>query len=142
MSEFEFDASDFIAKLTVSETQALGASLIAVQDSVDDLKRISSEIAPISMSGLRKSVKGTVELDPKGIMGVVSFSVTETSAKGRFNYALWTHEQDYELGEQSQAAPGTDGYHVGNKYLERPLKGESDKYVSNWAKAIAGAWNK
>ncbi|MDT2236653.1 hypothetical protein P7H19_10590 [Paenibacillus larvae] len=34
----------------------------------------------------------------------------ETSKRGRFNYALWTHEMTYKLGEQSQAAPGVDGY--------------------------------
>lgn len=137
MSSFDFDTDDFFSHLDIKEKLALGAQETAVRDSLDDLKRISSEIAPIKDSDLRKSVTTETDVKPGGVVGEVNFSVVETSSKGRFNYALWIHEMDYELGEQSRTSPGTDGYPVGNKYLERPLKGESEKYVSDWAKAVA-----
>jgi len=137
MSEFEFDADDFISKMTITEAKMVGAAADALGDSADDLARIASEIAPIKGSGLRKSVTKAIKLGSNGVTGEVSFSVTEKSGGKSFNYALWTHEQDYNLGEQSGASPGTDGYQVGNKYLERPLKGESQRFIDDWAKAIA-----
>lgn len=134
---FDFDASDFFAHLNVKEKNILHAGKEAVQDSLDDLKRISSEIAPIKDSGLRKSVTTETEVTVDGVVGELNFSVTEKTGNKRFNYALWTHEMDYELGNQSKASPGTDGYSVGNKYVERPLKGEAEKWVNNWARNIA-----
>lgn len=136
MSNFELDVSNFVSKLTVTETKTLANALTSTQDVMDDVKRISSEIAPIDSSRLRKSVETSVKLEPRGIIGEIKFSAVEESKKGKFNYALWLHEQEYNLGDKSQAAPGTDGYEVGNKYLERPLKGESEKYVKMWAETI------
>ncbi|MDT2193399.1 hypothetical protein [Paenibacillus larvae] len=52
----------------------------------------------------------------------------ETSKRGRFNYALWTHEMTYKLGSNRRHFSGVDGYSVGNKYLSRPLYGEQSKY--------------
>jgi len=137
MSEFEFDADDFISKMTSMEDKIKKTVADALGDSTDDLARIASEIAPIKGSGLRKSVTKDVKQGLNGVTGEVTFSVIEKSGDKAFNYALWTHEQDYNLGEQSSASPGTDGYHVGNKYLERPLKGESERFINDWAKAIA-----
>lgn len=136
MSNFEFDANDFVNKLTVTETKTLATAFEVVEDSLDDLDRIASNIAPIDDSLLRKSSKKTVGLDKKGIVGELSFNATERTGKKKFNYAYWTHEMDYELGEKSANAPGTDGYHVGNKYVERPLKGEAERWVREWAQKI------
>lgn len=137
MTGFDFDGSHFFNHLDFKEKRVLDAAKVSMQDSLDDLKRISSEIAPIDESILRKSVNTELMFEDGGIAGEVSFSAIEKSKSGRrFNYALWTHEMEYELGERSRASPGTDGYAVGNKYLERPLKGETNKYVEWWAKAI------
>lgn len=138
MSGVEFDMDDFFSHLSGKETQVLAETKEAVHDAVDDLARISSEIAPIKDSHLRKNVDKKVEVSTKGVIGEVSFNITEQSKSGsRFNYALWIHEQDYKLGPRSSKAPGTDGYAVGNKYLERPLKGESDRYIKNILEAAA-----
>ncbi len=136
MSEFEFDASDFINKLSGTEARALDSGVTAVRDSLDDLDRIASNIAPINLSNLRKSSHKTVGLESNGVVGELNFSIIEKSGNRRFNYALWTHEMDYGLGPRSQGAGGSDGYAVGNKYVERPLKGESDRYIKEWAEAI------
>lgn len=129
---FTLDASDFFRKMDKA-FDATNKSLVeSMHDSVDDLKRISTNIAPIKESILRKSAKGKVRTNLNSIVGEVSFHAVEDG----FNYAIWTHEMNYNLGEKSKAAPGTDGYPVGNKYLERPLKGEAEKYVKWWKEAV------
>lgn len=137
MSGFDFDDSDLLRHLNLKERNVLNTQHSAMQKVTDDLGRIASEIAPIKGSVLRKSLDKSVEVKPDGVVGEVAFSATETSEKGRFNYALWTHEMDYTLGDKSSSAPGTNGYEVGNKYLERPLKGEAEKYINWWANATA-----
>jgi|SRR5699024_7826936 len=135
MAEFEFDPSDFLDKLASKEEKAVSIGVPAVQDSLDDLERISSNIAPLDTSLLRKSSTKKVSTTDKGIEGELSFSAVEQSGNGNFNYAYWTHEMEYKLGPKSRG--GTDGYEVGNKYIERPLKGESEKYVKHWAEMIS-----
>jgi hypothetical protein len=134
---FEINGDEFLQHLAVIEMRTVKAAQRATHDAVDDLARISQNIAPIDKGTLRRSVDKDVRIDGTKVIGEVSFSATEeSSGYGRFNYALWTHEMDYELGDQSKAAPGTDGYEVGNKYLERPLKGEAEKYIKWWIDAI------
>lgn len=137
MSGFEFDASDFLSHLDTNERNVMKAAKTSVEDSLDDLARIATDIAPIDDSDLRKSANKETEITDKGIEGKLTFSAIEKRGYRRFNYAYWTHEMDYNLGEQSSMAPGTDGYHVGNKYVERPLKGESERYIGDWAKDIS-----
>jgi hypothetical protein len=127
----EFDASDFFRHLDLKDVKTQTAVKLGVHDSMDDLKRISSNIAPIDEGILRASGSYRVKTSVNGVVGELTFSATNTDGNGRFNYAYWTHEKDYNLGPTSSAPgnDGTDGYHVGNKYLERPLKGESEKYI-------------
>lgn len=133
MADLKFDTSDLNAHIDLSLAKAQKAMVDGMQDAVDDLKRIATDIAPIDVGILRASGRVDVQSLATRVNGEVSFSAVDNSpGYGRFNYALWTHEYDYNLGEQSKAAPGTDGYSVGNKYLERPLKGERDKYVEWW----------
>jgi hypothetical protein len=140
MADFDIDGSKFFAHLDLTDKRVIKAMYDGMQDAVDDLKRISTDIAPVDTGLLRAS--GKTEIKPKtlGVVGEVTFNAVENSSGyGRFNYALWTHEADYNLGEQSKASPGTDGYSVGNKYLERPLKGESQKYLRWWRENIEKA---
>lgn len=137
MKNFEFDTSRLVAHLNRKETLVNHAAKQTMHDAVDDLARISSNITPIKKSTLRKSHNKEVEAERNQVVGEVSFSVVEADGLGGFNYALWIHEMDYNLGPQSAESPGTDGYHVGNKYLERPLKGEAQKYIEWQAAAIS-----
>ena len=132
---FTLDAGDFLHRLTEEESNVTQAAKTAMYDNVDDLARIAQNIAPIDKGTLRRGMKKKVTLKRKSIIGEVSFSAKD---KG-FNYAVWTHEADYNLGPTSAAAGGADGYSVGNKYLERPLKGEAQKYIDNIANAVNGA---
>jgi hypothetical protein len=137
MSDFTFDGTHLNFHLDVKDESVRKAVEEAMEDSVDDLARIAQNIAPIDKGTLRRSVnrrKRTYWSANGGVLtGTVGFSATE----GNFNYAIWAHEMEYNLGEQSQRAPGTDGYDVGNKYLERPLKGEAAKYFK-WLAEAAG----
>jgi hypothetical protein len=127
---FNFDLSDFLQGVNLTQANVKEAAKRGIHDSMDDLKRISVNIAPIDEGDLRRSASYRVTPKANSIVGEITFNVTtESAGYGRFNYAYWTHEMDYNLGEQSSQAPGTDGYEVGNKYLERPLKGEAEKYV-------------
>lgn len=137
MSGFDFDTSHLEHHLNTKERKVIEASKQKMHESVDDLARIATNVAPIKLSRLRKSDNKEVEASPDKVVGEITFSAIEETNKGNFNYALWTHEMDYSLGEQSAASPGTDGYPVGNKYLERPLKGESQKYVRWYAEGIS-----
>jgi hypothetical protein len=129
MSDFVFDFSQVIHNLTEITQEVKVAAKNGVQDSVDDLKRIAVDIAPIDSGDLRRSGNAKVREQGKNIVGEVTFNATDDSGGKRFNYAIWTHEADYTLGPLSRQAPGTDGYSVGNKYLERPLMGEANKYL-------------
>jgi hypothetical protein len=129
MSTFEFDFSRVIANLESEMVRVHAAAKNGVQDSVDDLKRIAVDIAPIDSGDLRRSGNAKVRETPRQIVGEVSFSAVDTSSGERYNYAIKMHEGEYNLGPLSRQAPGTDGYEVGNKFLERPLKGEANKYI-------------
>jgi hypothetical protein len=138
MSELRFDASQFMRHLTEKQFAVQKGAVRGVQDSMDDLSRIASNIAPIDTGILRASAKArvTAKLNAS-IIGEVTFSAVNREGNGRFNYALWTHEYMENLGAQSASAPGTDGYTVGDKYLERPLLGEAEKYLRWVAEEIA-----
>lgn len=138
---FEFDTSDFMNLLKVKESDIKESTSERMHDCLDDLARISTNIAPIDKTTLRRSETDEVFEENGQIVGEISFSATEDNG-GRFNYAYWTHEMDYELGEQSASSPGTDGYDVGNKYVERPLKGESKKYMQWLTEGFVEGLNK
>jgi hypothetical protein len=135
MADFRFDYDDFLRHLDGKDVKVVKAAVDSMEDATMDLALIAQNIAPIDKGILRASTLYNVYPKPGGIVGEVSMSAMEDG----FNYALWTHEYEYNLGEQSKAAPGYAGYNVGNKYLERPLKGERDKYVKWWREAIAKA---
>lgn len=129
MSDITFDFSQVIHNLTEITAEVKVAAKLGVQDSVDDLKRIAVDIAPIDSTDLRRSGNAKVTQRGNDVVGEVTFNATSNEGGKRFNYAIWTHEADYNLGPTSSQAPGTDGYTVGNKYLERPLRGEANKYL-------------
>lgn len=133
----EIDDREFQVRTEHIQEGVLKSLEIAMNDAVDDLVRISSAIAPIDTGVLRRSWQRDVKVTEEGIVGEVSYSAIAKSKKyGAFNYAIWTHEATYNLGPRSAASPGTDGYAVGNKYLARPLYGESKKYMEWFREAV------
>ncbi|MCV4329537.1 hypothetical protein, partial [Bacillus velezensis] len=82
------------------------AAKTAMHDNTDDLARLAQNIAPIDKATLRRGMKKKVTLKRDSLIGEVSFRAVD---KG-FNYALWTHEADYNLGPVSASAGGINGY--------------------------------
>jgi hypothetical protein len=135
VSGLDIDFSHFLNHLELTDARVKVAVRTGMQDSVDDLKRIAVDIAPIDSTDLRRSGQATVT----EIGGRVIGDVTFTAIDNGFDYATWIHEGEYNLGPLSAQAPGTDGYSVGNKYLERPFRGESDKYLRWIAEEVKDA---
>ena len=135
MSGLDFDISGFLSNLNNTNARVQRAVRTGVQDCMDDLKRIAVDIAPIDSADLRRSGQAKVTQVAGHTVGEVTFQAIDNG----FDYATWIHEGDYNLGPLSAQAPGTDGYSVGNKYLERPLRGESAKYLRWIAEEIKDA---
>lgn len=148
MADFEFDFDEFFKGLDFSEKAVRDGATRGMHDVIDDLDRISSDIAPIDKGILAKSSSKDVHWNGNTIVGELTFSVTEKDANGKpFNYALWTHEQVYQYGEGTLDNPPVQGmsgksYYAGRKYLERPLKGESEAYKKHLADEIRKELNK
>jgi hypothetical protein len=105
------------------------ASIGAMKESMKDLHRVASETTPYDEGDLEMGGFHGVDIAGAEITGWVGF---EAFNKG-FNYAIWTHEETYNLGEGSQKKSGGHGmsgasYPVGNKYLSRPHEGEAPTY--------------
>lgn len=138
--DMDVDASDFLSKIKLSDRRAMQAAQEAMNDVVDELVRIASEITPFDKGILSRSHTKRVNVRAGDIQAEVEFSVKE----GDFNYALWIHEGVYNHGEGTMNRSGTTGwsgkrYYVGRKYLERPLKGEQQSFYQHFANKIREA---
>ena len=93
---------------------------IQIKKCCEDLLSKAVDITPIDTGELRKS--GTTDYDSAKKTGRVTFGV------GAVEYAVAVHEMP---NETNWTEPGT-----GNKYLEKPLKANSEKYLQSIAKAV------
>lgn len=128
MAELKWSGDAVLAKLQ-------GAAKTALDKCVDDLVASSSGATPHDKGFLDSSWDRVVKEENGELVGVVGFGVREKDTSGNVhNYAIWIHEGTYNLGEGSLAKAGGDSgisgkhYPVGNKYLERPIKGNSEAY--------------
>jgi hypothetical protein len=112
-----------------------------MRDCMNDLARVSSETTPLEDGHLEQAWNILVEqpnsYDTKGFVGYSCWADQPRSYE--FDYAIWIHEEHYNLGPLSQVKQnGTGGGHglsgaiypVGRKYLERPFNGEANTYRS------------
>lgn len=104
-------------------------SVEGMKTSMKDLQRVASEAAPLDEGDLEMSGFHDVDVHGSEIKGWVAFEAYNKS----FNYAVWTHEERYNLGKRSQGKSGGAGlsgkhYEVGKGYLIRPLNGEARTY--------------
>ena len=86
----------------------------------EDLLSKAVDITPLDTGELRKS--GTTDYDTATKTGKISFG------GGAVDYAVAVHEMP---NETNWSEPGT-----GNKFLEKPLKANSEKYLQSIAKAV------
>lgn len=118
------DMSSFLSGMERVQEGALRGAEKGLNDCVDDLLRISSNIAPIDKGSLRQSHKKTIKVSATGVTADISYSIR---GKSGYNYAVAMHEWSYTPSNGGSYM----GYAVGRKYLERPLKMELPKY-KNW----------
>jgi hypothetical protein len=117
-------------KVTVKDTMT---------DCMNDLARVSSETAPLEYGNLEKAwtvlVKQPNKFETEGFVGYSCWADQPRSYE--FDYAIWIHEMDYNLGPLSKekqdstgAGHGLSGkiYPVQKKYLTRPFEGEAETY--------------
>ncbi|PKJ52704.1 hypothetical protein [Bacillus sp. SN10] len=123
------EVADFMDGMRRLEEGALKGAEKGLNDCVDDLIRISSNIAPIEYGSLRASHKKKLKVSATGVTAEVSFSIR---GRGGYNYAVAMHEWSYT----PKQGGGYMGYSVGRKYLERPLKMETPKYNQWIGKAV------
>lgn len=139
-----FDPRQLAATLNIASRKAHDAATLGLRDCLDELVRLSSEIVPTDKGTLQRSHTIAIDTRVGEVSGSVEYSVSESSGSGVFNYALWIHEGEYNLGARSLTKPGTTGwsgthYEVGNKYLERPLKGEEESFYKHIAEGVEHA---
>ena len=146
MSEFhiEIDLRGILSDILRMETNLKPALKRAIEDCVDDLVRVSSEIAPHDRGILDKSFAKEILVNNTEAKATIEYAVREAHSGGNYNYAIRMHEGDYNLGPGSRAKPGTEGmsgrhYDVGNKYLQRPLEGEKEAYTNHIKEALSRA---
>jgi hypothetical protein len=105
----------------------------AVLDVTLDLKRVASMSAPHDTGFLEKSAQHEVFESSQYIEGAVGFSAVEDG----FNYAKWTHDEEYELGAKSAKKKGGKSKFggatvpVGTGYLENALEYNKQGYFKH-----------
>lgn len=109
----------------------------AFTDVVLDAKRVSSESAPHKTGHLEKNRYSIVQTRG-GLEGYVGF---EARSKKGFDYADWTHEANYNLGEQSKRKRGGRSKYgngvipVGRQYLANTIRVNAHGYYDHFRKA-------
>jgi hypothetical protein len=121
---------EVLAALDQAEESIRATVKSAMQDNVAHLQEASVALAPILSSNLRDSVSSEVNDIPQGVEGTVAFGTV---------YALRRHEEEYKPGPITAQSPGYDGMKPGRKYLERPLKRYSRKYMEHIANKVKEA---
>lgn len=115
----------------------------AMTDVVLDLKRVSTMSAPHDTGFLEHNAQHEVYIGSQGIEGSVGFSATQNG----FNYAQWTHDEDYNLGEKSKKKKGGKSRFgqgrvpVGKGYLENSLEQNKSGYMRHLVEAYLDALN-
>lgn len=106
-----------------------------MKDCMKDLERVASETTPYDEGDLEMGGFRDVDIEGSKIVGWVGFEAWNDNPNRSydFNYAIWIHEENYNLGEKSKQKSGGRGisgksYPVGKKYLTRPLEGEAPTY--------------
>lgn len=117
------------------EKKVFNASVKTMKFAMKDLERVASETAPYEEGDLEMGGFRDVDIEGKKIIGWVGFEAWNDNPNRSydFNYAIWIHEETYNLGEGSLQKGGGRGlsgatYPVDNKFLTRPHEGEAPFY--------------
>lgn len=132
MARFKVDV-DFVDNSKLLNGKIKKAMKDAVLDVTLDLKRVASMSAPHDTGYLEKNAQHEVYVASQYVEGTVGFSAVENG----FNYAQWTHDEEYELGEKSarkrggKSKFGSGTVPVGQGYLENSLEYNKQGYLDH-----------
>jgi hypothetical protein len=124
---------DFVDNSKLLNGRIKKAMKDAVLDVTLDLKRVASMSAPHDTGYLEKNAQHEVFVASQYVEGTVGFSAVENG----FNYAQWTHDEEYELGEKSarkrggKSKFGSGTVPVGKGYLENALEYNKQGYIDH-----------
>jgi len=143
MARFSVDV-DFVDRSKLLSKRVKKDMRNAMTDVVLDMKRVASMSAPHDTGLLERSAQHEVFVGSQGIEGTVGFNAVN---KG-FNYAQWTHDKSYELGEKSkrktggQSRFGSGRVPVGKGYLENALEKNRAGYMEHLQEAYTNSLNR
>ena len=132
MARFKVDVS-FVDKSKLLNSKVKKAVKDAVTDVTLDMKRVASQSAPHDTGYLEKNAQHEVHVASQFVEGSVGFSAVENG----FNYAEWTHDNHYELGEKSKRKRGGKSRYggatvpVGTGYLKNALNLNRQGYMNH-----------
>ncbi|MEH7117211.1 hypothetical protein V7128_07285 [Neobacillus vireti] len=123
---------DFVDNSRLLERKVKSAMKDAVLDVTLDMKRVASASAPHDTGFLEKSAQHEVFVTNQSVEGTVGFSAVHDG----FDYARWTHDEEYNLGEKSARKRGGKSRFgnggtvpVGKGYLENALEMNKQGYL-------------
>lgn len=104
-----------------------------------DLKRVSSGASPVDTGHLEKNHMN-ITYGSDVWEAVIYFD----AFNGTFDYAKWTHDEHYNLGERSRKKAGgssrfTGHVPVGRKYLQRTKEQGEGNYIRHIGESIQRA---
>lgn len=143
MAKFKMSVSK-IDKSKVISRQIRQSLTDAIVDVTLDLKRVASQSAPHDSGFLEKNAQHEIYSSGSYVEGSVGFSAVERG----FDYAQWTHDKDYELGEKSakkkggKSRFGSGTVPVGKGYLENALENNKQGYMRHIEEKYREAINK
>ncbi|WP_238351999.1 HK97 gp10 family phage protein [Brevibacillus brevis] len=100
-----------------------------LNDVLDEWKRESTELAPLSKGGgtLRRGIQTEVSGQDLNVRGGISVSAVEMTGSGRFDYAHYIHEiypEKYGDSFQNPTTPGTIP-----RFLDKPAEENKARWV-------------
>lgn len=123
---------DFSDRSTQVSRRIVQAMKDAMTDVTLDLKRVASQSAPHDTGYLERNASHSISVGRDKLEGVVGFSAVENG----FNYAQWTHDKQYNLGEKSAMKTGGRSgiggggmIPVGTGYLKNTLEKNKRGYI-------------
>lgn len=124
--QFRFNTRELSAalkKLVVKDAQAAEK---AMRDVKNLLVMETKKRTPVMEGNLTASITGeSVQLE-KSWAATVFVPVNSPASA----YAIWMHEGEYNLGENSQAKQGKTGCTVGPKYITRAINENKERIVA------------
>jgi len=130
--QFRFNTREFDAKLRRALMEQPQQAAAAMRDIRNLLVMEVKKRTPVREVHLDAIITGEVVPYAKSWAATVFVPVNSPAAP----YAVWLHEGQYQLGENSQAKQGKTGCAVGPKYITRGIEDNKERIVAIMREAL------